>query len=167
MDPDSATDRMLAGMSTDHPTGISAQTSHIGLCVADLERSLRFYCDGLGFAKVLTYELDDTMMPGLDKGLEVSAPVAVTSQFIELDGLKIELLGYRSPPPTGEPSSSRGTIGMTHMSFYVDDVDVAAARLVECGGTIIDSTRVSLGIEIVFLADPDGSRVELMAPKPT
>jgi glyoxylase I family protein len=158
---------MLAGMSTDQPTGISAQTSHIGLCVADLERSLRFYCDGLGFAKVLSYELDDTMMPGLDKGLEVSAPVAVTSQFIELDGLKIELLGYRSPTPTGEPSSSRGTIGMTHMSFYVDDVDVAAARLVECGGTIIESTRVSLGIEIVFLADPDGSRVELMAPKPT
>jgi glyoxylase I family protein len=116
-------------MGSNLAAGISAQTSHIGLCVTDLERSLRFYCDGLGFAKVLSYELDDTMMPGLDKGLEVSSPVAVTSQFVELDGLKIELLAYRSPTPTGEPSSSRGTIGMTHMSFYVDDVDVAAAAL--------------------------------------
>ena len=158
--------RKLARMSS-NPASVSAQTSHIGLCVTDLERSLRFYCDGLGFTKVLSYELDDTMMPGLDKGLEVASPVAVTSQFVELDGLKIELLAYRSPAPSGEPSSSRGTIGMTHMSFYVDDVDAAAARLVECGGTIIESTRVSLGIEIVFLADPDGSRVELMAPKPT
>ena len=147
-------------------TNISAQTSHIGLCVTDLQRSLRFYCDGLGFEKVLTYDLDDTMLPGLGSGLEVSSPVSVTSQFIELGGLKIELLGYTSPTPTGIPSSSRGTVGLTHMSFYVDDVDVAAARLVECGGTIIESTRVSLGIEIVFLSDPDGARVELMSPKP-
>jgi glyoxylase I family protein len=147
-------------------TNISAQTSHIGLCVTDLQRSLRFYCEGLGFEKVLTYDLDDTMLPGLGSGLEVSSPVSVTSQFIELGGLKIELLGYTSPTPTGSPSSSRGTVGLTHMSFYVDDVDVAAARLVECGGTIIESTRVSLGIEIVFLSDPDGARVELMSPKP-
>ena len=147
-------------------TNTSAQTSHIGLCVTDLQRSLRFYCEGLGFEKVLTYDLDDTMLPGLGSGLEVSSPVSVTSQFIELGGLKIELPGYTSPTPTGSPSSSRATVGLTHMSFYVDDVDVAAARFVECGGTIIESTRVSLGIEIVFLSDPDGARVELMSPKP-
>ena len=89
------------------------------------------------------------------------------SQFIELPGLKIELLAYRTPAPSGEPSTSRGTLGMTHMSFYVDDVDASAARLVELGGTIITATRASLGVEIVFLADPDGARVELMSPKPT
>lgn len=147
-------------------TPIGAQTSHIGLCITDLERSLRFYCEGLGFAKVLSYDLDDTMLPGLERSLEVTAPVVLTSQFIQLDGLKIELLAYRSPIPTGTPSASRGTIGMTHMSFYVDDVDVAAARLVDLGGTVIRGTRADLGVQIVFLADPDGARVELMAPKP-
>ena len=147
-------------------TPIGAQTSHIGLCVTDLERSLRFYCEGLGFAKVLSYDLDDTMLPGLERSLEVTSPVVLTSQFIQLDGLKIELLAYRSPMPTGSPSTSRGTIGMTHMSFHVDDVDVAAARLVELGGTVIPATRANLGVQIVFLADPDGARVELMAPKP-
>jgi glyoxylase I family protein len=30
--------------------------SHFGLCVSDLERSLRFYCDGLGFERAITYE---------------------------------------------------------------------------------------------------------------
>ncbi len=136
------------------------------MCITDLERSLRFYCEGLGFAKVLSYDLDDTMLPGLERSLEVTAPVVLTSQFIQLDGLKIELLAYRSPIPTGTPSASRGTIGMTHMSFYVDDVDVAAARLVDLGGTVIRGTRADLGVQIVFLADPDGARVELMAPKP-
>jgi catechol 2,3-dioxygenase-like lactoylglutathione lyase family enzyme len=147
-------------------THIGAQTSHIGLCVTDLERSLRFYCEGLGFTKVLSYDLDDTMLPGLERSLEVTSPVVLTSQFIALDGFKIELLAYRSPTPSGTPSTSRGTLGMTHMSFYVDDVDIAAARLVELGGTIIPTTRANLGVQIVFLADPDGARVELMAPKP-
>ena len=31
--------------------------SHTGLCVTDLDRSLRFYCDGLGFEKANTYHL--------------------------------------------------------------------------------------------------------------
>jgi catechol 2,3-dioxygenase-like lactoylglutathione lyase family enzyme len=146
--------------------GIGAVTSHLGLCVTDLARSMRFYCDGLGFTAGVRYDLDDTMMPGLGSSLEVASPVALTSQFIELPGMKIELLEYRSPQPSGTPSASRGTIGLTHLSFYVDDVDVSATRLVACGGTIIESTRQSLGVQIVFLTDPDGTRVELMSPKP-
>jgi catechol 2,3-dioxygenase-like lactoylglutathione lyase family enzyme len=140
--------------------------SHIGLCVTDLERSLRFYCDGLGFERAETYTLDNTLLPDLARSLEVESPVAVTSQFIVLGAMKIELLGYARPAASGTPSSSRGHIGFTHLSFYVDDVDATAASLVELGGTIIESTRANLGIDLVFLADPDGARVELMSPRP-
>ncbi|MCU1457052.1 MAG: hypothetical protein JWL73_1144 [Actinomycetia bacterium] len=42
-------------------------------------------------------------------------------------------------------------------------MDAAAARLVEFGGTVIDGTRAALGLDVVFIADPDGTRVELMA----
>ena len=127
---------------------------------------MRFYCDGLGFEKGVGYDLDDTMLPGLERSLEVASPVSMTSQFIELGPMRIELLNYRSPAVSGTPSTSRGMIGFTHLSFFVDDVDASATRLVELGGTIIESTRASLGVEIVFLADPDGARVELMSPKP-
>jgi hypothetical protein len=41
-------------------------------------------------------------------------------------------------------------------------VDTAAARLVEFGGTILDHTRSDAGIVLLFLADPDGTRIELM-----
>jgi catechol 2,3-dioxygenase-like lactoylglutathione lyase family enzyme len=145
---------------------IEALPSHLGLCVADLDRSLRFYCEGLGFEASGSFDLDDTAMPGLERGLELPSPVELTSTFIELRTMKIELLSYRNPQPHGAPSVDRAQLGYTHLSFYVDDVDAAAARLVECGGTRIESTRASIGIEIVFLADPDGARVELMAPKP-
>ena len=73
-----------------------------------------------------------------------------------------ELLYYRSPPTFGEASASRGQVGITHLSFYVDDVDAAVARLLEYGGTLLPNTRANPGVDLVFLTDPDGVRVELM-----
>lgn len=138
--------------------------SHLGLCVGDLERSLRFYCDGLGFTKAEGYDLDEKMLAGLDRALEVSSPVQLRSQMITNGELKIELLHFAEPAAAGVPSTSRGQIGFTHLSFFVDDVDRVAAELAALGGTVLADTRSQLGYEVVFIADPDGARVELMAP---
>ena len=137
---------------------------HIGLCVRDVDRSLRFYCDGLGFERAQHYELDDTMFDGLDRALEVAAPVSLRSQMITRGVWKIELLGFGRPAVTGAPSHARNTLGFTHLSLDVDDVDVVATRLVELGGTILEPTRARLGFDVLFVADPDGTRIELMAP---
>ena len=133
--------------------------SHIGICVSDLERSLRFYCDGLGFspaeAHAIGNEFADT--------LEVPRDVVLTSQFIRREGLAIELLHYESPGTHGRPAESRNQLGITHLSFWVDDLESAERRLVESGGRVIERTRTKgEGIRILFLADPDGTRVELM-----
>jgi len=145
----------------------SLRPSHVGLCVSDLARSLRFYCDGLGFEQAEGYDLDDATVPGLDKSLEVPGPVVLRSQMITLGPMKIELLHYTSPAVGGVPSARRNQLGLTHLSFWVDDVDRAAAVLVGLGGTILPDTRQAPGVELVFLADPDGTRVELMgAPGP-
>jgi catechol 2,3-dioxygenase-like lactoylglutathione lyase family enzyme len=138
------------------------QPSHLGLCVSDLGRSMRFYCDGLGFKESDGYDLDSTMVPGLDAALEVPGPAVLRSQMIVLDDLKIELLHYASPAVEGTPSAHRNQRGLTHLSFWVDDLDATVARLVDSGGTLLADTRQSPGVELVFLADPDGTRVELM-----
>lgn len=120
---------------------------------------MRFYCDGLGFTKMATYECGDEF----EASLEVSGPIGLTAQFIQKGGMVAELLYYQTPGVTGVPSQSRNQLGLTHLSFVVDDVDAAAKRLVEYGGRILPGTRVSTeaGIEIVFLEDPDGTRIEL------
>jgi catechol 2,3-dioxygenase-like lactoylglutathione lyase family enzyme len=145
----------------------AVKPSHLGLCVADLQQSLRFYCEGLGFEAAEVYDLDERMLDGLDRALEVSSPVKLRSQMIKNGELKIELLHYTEPEATGSPSTSRGQIGFTHVSFFVADVDRVAAKLAKLGGTILDTTRSQLGYEVVFVADPDGARVELMAPPRT
>jgi glyoxylase I family protein len=141
---------------------ISYSPSHFGICVSDLERSLRFYCEGLGFELAERYDLDSEQMPGIDRSLEVAGPVKLISQMIVSGGMKIELLAYPGHPVAGSPSTSRGHLGLTHVSFNVDKVDSAAKRLEEFGGTILPDTRSETGIVLQFLTDPDGTRIELM-----
>ena len=133
--------------------------SHLGICVSDLDASLHFYCDGLGFEQGEAFPIDDTF----SGALEVGGDVVLTSQFIRKGELSIELLHFSSPSATGEPSRRRNQLGLTHLSFTVDDVDAAAAELVAAGGTELASTRTTGdGIDLVFLSDPDGVRIELM-----
>jgi catechol 2,3-dioxygenase-like lactoylglutathione lyase family enzyme len=136
--------------------------SHVGICVSDLDRSIRFYCDGLGFELSDRFDLDSDQMPGLDRSLEVDGPLTLTSQMIVSGSMKVELLHYPGRTAEGTPSTSRGLLGLTHLSFNVEQVDSAAARLVEHGGTILEHTRSDAGIVLLFLTDPDGTRVELM-----
>lgn len=141
---------------------IACRPSHIGLCVADLAASQRFYCDGLGFELAEGYDLTTEMLPGLAAALEIDGPIAMRSQMIRREGTTIELLAYSQPTVSATPSCSRAMLGFTHLSFYVDDIDEAIAHLVSNGGTLLPSTRQNLGIQVAFLADPDGVRVELM-----
>jgi predicted enzyme related to lactoylglutathione lyase len=142
---------------------MAASVSHIGLCVSDLDRSMRFYCDGLGFETLLKYDIGNEFA----KTMEIDGDVVLTSQMIARDGLMIELLHFISPGVIGSPSDIRNMRGFTHLSFNVDDVNETIATLVDCGGSLIESTRtVNETGEIVFVADPDGTRIELMKLAP-
>jgi catechol 2,3-dioxygenase-like lactoylglutathione lyase family enzyme len=137
--------------------------SHTGLCVSDLEASLRFYTEGLGF------ELADTYTAGNEVASagEVSGSANLTSQMITKDGLRLELLWWATPGATGTPSTTRNQRGLTHLSFSVDDIDHTEAKLVALGARVVESTRTHFGqgatsIDLVFLTDPDGTRIELV-----
>src|ERR1700723_4645030 len=70
--------------------------SHFGICVSDLERSLRFYGDALGFEKPESHTI------GSEFARLMEFPdVDVTSQFIRRGPTAIELLAFREPAPFG------------------------------------------------------------------
>ena len=67
----------------------------------------------------------------------------------------------------GEPSQTRNQRGLTHLSFEVDDIVETEARLLATGGQRLPDARVRLdrepaAISLVFLTDPDGTRIELL-----
>lgn len=133
--------------------------SHTGVCVRDLDKAIRFYVDGLGFDIGPRYQIDRPVS-------ETTGDVHVTAQFIKRDALSLELLYFSSPEPIGEPATKRYQVGLTHLSFVVDDVHATAQWLAEHGGIIIDGTYshnpVPNDAEVLFVSDPDGTRVELM-----
>jgi catechol 2,3-dioxygenase-like lactoylglutathione lyase family enzyme len=139
--------------------------SHIGICVADIEASVKFYCGALGYVRAECYEI----AAGLDTIMELS-DVNVTSQFIRRsDGSAIELLKLHTPTAVG-PRERRALnqFGITHVSFYVDNLERAAEAVQLHGGTIHSHTLTELpGIRLLFCSDPDGVRVELMQTIPT
>ncbi len=137
--------------------------SHFGICVSDLERSLRFYCDGLGFEKAESHAIGSEFAALMD-----FPDVSVTSQFIRRGQTAIELLAFAQPEPMGSKERRPvNQLGLTHLSFRVRDVEGVVARLVELGGIVVDTSRteIDLGgtpLRFVYCTDPDGVRVELM-----
>jgi lactoylglutathione lyase len=137
--------------------------SHFGICVSDLDRSLRFYCDALGFEKAESHAI------GCEFAALMDLPdVAVTSQFIRRGEISVELLAFHEPAPLGDGERRPlHQLGLTHLSFRVEDVTAMAARIVELGGAVVDSSRTSIALgaarlELVYCLDPDGVRIELM-----
>ncbi len=155
MGPASATDRP-------QPEG-DLSFSHLGVCVADLERSRRFYTEGLGFHEVASHRV------GAEFARLMELPgVALQSLMLARDGVTIELLAFEAPGHSG--ASDRrpmNRLGITHLSFRVGDLDSVAARIEAVGGTVVRSTRTTLGsdrslLDFVYCTDPDGTRIELM-----
>lgn len=142
--------------------------SHVGLCVADLEKSMRFYGEGLGFSTGLRIENGSELCHFVG----VPQPMTMISQFMTLGGLNLELLAFPSPGTVARAEVPRplNRVGMTHLSFYVSDSAATAKKLVALGGHLHEETRIvqekfagsDVSVNAVFCTDPDGTRVELM-----
>jgi lactoylglutathione lyase len=137
--------------------------SHFGICVSDLERSLRFYCEALGFETAESHQIGSEFARLMDL-----PDVAVTSQFIRREGTAIELLAFSEPAPFGDGERRAvNQLGLTHLSFRVAEVEAVAAKVVELGGAVVESSRTTVEfggtpLEFVYCTDPDGVRIELM-----
>ena len=137
--------------------------SHFGICVLDLERSVRFYCDGLGFEKAESHAIGSEFARLMDLD-----DVSMTSQFIRRGPTAIELLAFAEPAPVGDGVRRPvHRLGLTHLSFRVRDLEATVHRLVELGGSVVDSSRTTIDLggtplRFVYCTDPDGVRVELM-----
>ncbi len=96
--------------------------SHVGVCVSDLERSLAFYRDTLGFREVRRLDVSGDETETL-LGLQ---DVDLQAVFLELDGITLELLHYVSPGVrgAGEPRPMNA-LGLTHLSLRVPDLEAA------------------------------------------
>lgn len=129
------------------PVDPNVRIGHVHLKVADLERSLGFYCDVLGF---------ELTQPYGDQAAFVSA-----GGYHHHIGLNIwESLGGSRPPP--------GTTGLYHFAILYPNRRALAdtLRRVLAEGIQLDGASDHGVSEALYLRDPDDNGVELYWDRP-
>ncbi|MEK3732307.1 MULTISPECIES: VOC family protein [Paenibacillus] len=126
------------------------QIAHLAFDVADMEQSLHFYCDVLGFTRAFDIR-DDQGNPWIEY-------IKVTEgQFVEL------FYGGRD-----KPAAPPRPVGFSHLCLEVEDIHETAEHLRRHG--------VKLDVEPVkgkdhnwqcWAKDPDGNRIEFMQLDPS
>lgn len=140
-------DPLVPTESPPRPVAAGTRIGHVHLKVADLDRSLAFYRDVLGFEVTQRYG---------DQAVFLSA-----GGYHHHIGLNTwESRGGRPPAP--------GTTGLYHTAIlYPDRAALADAlrRLVEAGIRLDGASDHGVS-EALYLSDPDGNGVELYRDRP-
>src|SRR5260370_8549310 len=148
----------------------SVSANHVGVTVSDLDRSLAFYRDLLGFH--VAYERGEVTaeyMPRL-----VGIPGArLKIAGLDIPGLHLDLIEYLEPKGA-EQAGPPNDVGNVHVGFTVDDLR-SAYKTLSAAGVKFKSEPVSPTVGPnkaawpVYFTDPDGVTLEIIqrpAPPP-
>ncbi len=127
------------------PTG--TRIGHVHLKVADLQRSLDFYCGLLGFGLTMTYGKD--------------------AAFIAADGYHHHI-GLNVWFSKNAPPAAKQGVGLFHTALlYPTRKDLAGIvrRLMDAGYPLTGAADHGVS-EAIYLDDPDGNGVELYWDRP-
>ncbi|MEO1194382.1 MAG: VOC family protein [Pseudomonadota bacterium] len=133
------------------PAAMTQGLHHVGLTVRDLQESLRFFVEVLGFTKT-----DEK--PGY--------PAA----FIN-DGTNKISLWQAKDPETAQPFERKNTIGLHHLALAVapERLDVLHQHLAATPGVEIEFAPERVGAgpgRHMMCTIPGGLRLEFIAPQP-
>ncbi|ORY88489.1 Glyoxalase/Bleomycin resistance protein/Dihydroxybiphenyl dioxygenase [Leucosporidium creatinivorum] len=133
---------------------------HTGVTVVDLERSLRFWVDVVGF------KLVERLNP---KGQTASNIVGVEGAEILIAKVEapggrhvIELLQYIGPSTRSHLRPRPCDVGSLHVALTTDDLDEALAAMLDAGCEMKGEPVEWNGQKLVYVHDFDGVAIELM-----
>jgi catechol 2,3-dioxygenase-like lactoylglutathione lyase family enzyme len=137
---------------------------HTGITVSNLERSLAFWHDVLGF------ELLHTAHQKGELAQEITGVAGAEIKLAVLrapGGHKIELLEYLAPVDRKRADIRPCDVGSMHVALLVRDLDavlerIAASDWKAAGKPQMLQSGPNAGKRVVYVRDPDGTTIELM-----
>jgi glyoxylase I family protein len=137
---------------------------HTGITVSNLERSLKFWRDVLGFE--FSHSAHQTgerpeQITGV-KGADVKLAVLKTPS-----GHKIELLEYFAPEDRKRVDLRPCDVGHVHVALIVDDLDAVLEKIAASGWKAAGEPQSltsgpNAGKRVIYVRDPDGTTIEFM-----
>lgn len=153
-------------MTTGAPWSVGGM-HHVGLTVTDMERSLAFYRDLLGFEVIGRRPRIDADYVGLQTGYP-RVVLEAASLRLPGGGPSLELARYLTHAgPPAEPATNRA--GTSHLCLLVTDLRACHAALSALGirfrsAPVEITAGPNRGGLVIYLFDPDGYVVELFQP---
>ena len=138
---------------------------HTGITVSNLERSLAFWHDVLGF------ELSHTAHQTGELAREITGVAGAEIKLAVLrapGGHKIELLEYVAPPDRKKDVDLRPCdVGSVHVALLVDNLEAVLEGISACGWRAAGKPQIlqsgpNAGKRVVYVRDPDGTTIEFM-----
>ena len=139
------------------------RTTHTSFTVSDLDWSLSFFRDILGFEVTWKAPRDPQAIQHIT-GVE-DAEVMIA--YVRAPGHSVELIQYLRPDRRARPHSRPCDVGFAHLAFDVDNFESAVTAAEEYGVRPIAAPYVTdagpnAGGKVVYLRDPDGITIELI-----
>jgi catechol 2,3-dioxygenase-like lactoylglutathione lyase family enzyme len=138
---------------------------HTGITVSNLERSLAFWQDVLGF------ELSHRAHHSGDLASEVTGVPGAEISIAVLKGYghKIELLEYRAPPDRKHIDLRPCDVGSVHIALTVDNLDPVLSAIATSGWKAVGKPQTlqsgpNAGKRVAYVRDLDGTTIEFMQP---
>ena len=123
--------------------------THVAINVKNMDATLKFYQDTLGFEKIFEINSPDTGSPWIVY-IQVCA-----GQFLELF--------YGGEPKTAKDED----IGFTHLCFAVENVAALAKHITDKGYALEIPLNIGCDNNLqAWIRDPNGVRIELMQVSP-
>ena len=138
-------------------------TNHTSFTVSNLDRSVAFFRDALGFEVTSKAPRD----PNLIQAVTGVKGGDVVIAYIRGPGHSLELIEYVGPAERGAVDSQPCDVGFAHVAYDVDNIDAAvtacAAHDVKPIGEIASVDKgPNAGSRVVYLRDPDGITIEFI-----
>ena len=158
----------LASCST--PKTYSSGVIDLGVVVADIDKSLKFYQDVIGFQKVSEFTGKDKIVG--DAGLlnYESVKVHVLSLNGEKKDTKLKLMQTKSKSVAQDQTYIGSTLGVSYITLFVSDLGPILENLKKHKVKVMAKGPVDLaqvGFAPNYLAcvrDPDGNIIEFVGP---
>jgi glyoxylase I family protein len=137
---------------------------HTGITVSNLERSLEFWRDVLGFEFSHRAHQVGQMAEEITgvKGAELKLAVVKAP-----GGHKIELLEYLAPRDRNHVDRKPCDVGHVHVALVINDLEAVLERIAASGWKAAGEPQTlksgpNAGKRVVYVRDPDGTTIELM-----
>ena len=153
-------------------SNFARQTIDMGIVVTDIEKSLKFYKEIVGFSEAEGFEVAGTFPKsvGLTDGAPLTIHVLTLGTEEHATKLKLMQVASKKPARLIKQPHIHTIAGLSYLTIFVNDVDVVMNRAKKLGykpyakSPQILPEGLPQDVCLLMLKDTDGNFVEIVGP---